>query len=371
MKLFFCDQCRQPIHFENTTCLNCEATLAFLPHHGRMAALQKVNDREWVVFGTAGQEQSPRYRLCEHYTSTSLCNWAIDAEDPQPLCHSCRLSVVIPNLSLPGRPALLYQMETGKRRLLFNLMSMGLPVLSGETHLPLSFSFLEDPDNPDEPRVLTGHDHGHITINLAEADDLHRHRSQAEMGEAYRTVLGHFRHEIGHFYWDLFIGPSEPEGDAASGQTPELLHRFRELFGDERQDYGEALKRHYDAPRQDWAVEYISQYASSHPWEDWAETWAHYMHMHALLETSDDLARHLPRVLPIEAAPPVALPHDSNEPFDELMKRWTAVSFSMNALSRSLGHPDPYPFAISPAASEKMRFIHEVVNAHQMARTWA
>ncbi len=423
MKLFFCNQCSHPVHFENTTCLNCGATLAFLPRHGRIAALAPTEEGDWALIPSSGDtavdhadaaagEPAPRYRLCDHYTSNSLCNWAIDADDSASLCESCRMSRVIPDLSRPGRAALLYQMETGKRRLLFNLMGMGLPVLKDETALPLTFSFLEDPDDPTQPKVITGHDSGHITINLNEADDLHRHRSQEEMGESYRTVLGHFRHEIGHYYWDLLIAPTDPnpEADAQDHATPEtmsdgtqaatepgaeepspsplaegarqphqtmtdglaLIERFRTIFGDEREDYCQALKRHYENPRQDWAESFISKYASSHPWEDWAETWAHYMHMYALLETSDDLAAHLPRVVAIDTPPPIAMPRPRDGSFDELIKRWTAVSFSMNALSRSLGHPDPYPFAIPPAALEKMRFVHEVITTHQISRPgWA
>lgn len=417
MKLFFCDQCTHPVHFENTTCLNCGATLAFLPRHGRIAALAQTGDGDWSVIPRAdraapGPEDSTpaeppsRYRLCDHYTTNSLCNWAVDADDASSLCESCRMSRVIPDLSRPGRAALLYQMETGKRRLLFNLMGMGLPVLNEETTLPLTFSFLEDPDDPSQPKVITGHDRGHITINLNEADDLHRHRSQEEMGESYRTVLGHFRHEIGHYYWDLLIAPTDPNPpDAAPEQTAgtvavpldlgapslapadapvadeparqrsettaaglALIERFRTIFGDERADYSQALKRHYESPREDWAESFISKYASSHPWEDWAETWAHYMHMYALLETSDDLAMHLPRVVPLDTPLPIAMPRARAGSFDDLIKRWTAVSFSMNALSRSLGHPDPYPFAIPPAALEKMRFVHEVITASQFSR---
>lgn len=417
MKLFFCDQCDHPVHFENTTCLNCDATLAFLPRHGRIAALAQTPEGDWAVIPRPGKaaaqrpagaaDPRPRYRLCDHYTTNSLCNWAVDADDDASLCVSCRMSRVIPDLSRPGRAALLYQMETGKRRLLFNLMGMGLPVLNDETSLPLTFSFLEDPDDPTQPRVITGHDHGHITINLNEADDLHRHRSQEEMGESYRTVLGHFRHEIGHYYWDLLIAPTDPGSSEPSPDQPPpgviphtqevapskdrsipspgpaepvrqrsetttdglaLIERFRALFGDERADYCDALKRHYEAPREDWADSFISKYASAHPWEDWAETWAHYMHMYALLETSDDLAMHLPRVLALDVPIPIAMPNARDGSFNELIKRWAAVSFSMNALSRSLGHPDPYPFAIPPAALEKMRFVHEVITTSQFSR---
>jgi hypothetical protein len=92
-------------------------------------------------------------------------------------------------------------------------------------------------------------------------------------------LLGHFRHEVGHYFWDRLVATD-----------PHQLEEFRVLFGDDRQDYGEALKRHYDegAPA-NWQDTYISMYATMHPWEDFAETWAHYLHIVDTLETAGAL----------------------------------------------------------------------------------
>jgi hypothetical protein len=200
--------------------------------------------------------------------------------------------------------------------------------------------------------VLTGHDGGVITVNINEADDVERERMRVSMHEPYRTLLGHFRHEVGHYYWDqLIAGTAEEAG-------------FREMFGDERADYGEALKRHYaEGAPTDWSAHFISAYASMHPWEDWAETWAHYLHILDTLETAYAFGL---RVRPGLAEPADGLKADIRvdpyrlESFDALIGLWLPLSFAVNSLNRSMGHPDLYPFVIPPAVMEKLRFIHGV-----------
>ena len=52
--------------------------------------------------------------------------------------------------------------------------------------------------------------------------------------------------------------------------------------------YAAALQAHY-AKGGDvgpWAERHVSAYASAHPWEDWAETWAHYLHMMDAVDTA-------------------------------------------------------------------------------------
>ena len=128
--------------------------------------------------------------------------------------------------------------------------------------------------------MVTGHADGVITLDLAESDDVHRERRRAELGEPYRTLLGHFRHEIGHYYWPILV------------ERAGALERCRALFGDERADYGEALERHYaDGPPADWAERHVSAYATMHPWEDWAETFAHYLHIRDTLQTAGGVRR--------------------------------------------------------------------------------
>jgi hypothetical protein len=200
------------------------------------------------------------YRLCRNYLEFNVCNWAIPAEDTNRYCVSCRLNQMIPNLSVPGNQAAWAKFESAKRRLNYTLLALGLPVSSKAEDPTGGVSYEFKANVPGAP-VLTGHDNGTITINLAEADDAERERRRLALGEPYRTILGHFRHEIGHYYWDRLF------------QDEQSREQFRAVFGDERLDYGTALEAHYQsgAPT-GWEERFISAYASSHPWEDWAET---------------------------------------------------------------------------------------------------
>ena len=215
------------------------------------------------------------YRLCQNYTNESVCNWAVAATDDSPLCVSCRLTSVIPNLADPANRAAWYRLEVAKRRLLFTLIELGVPIPNrlDDPERGLTFEFLADGDR--ETPVMTGHADGLITVNIAEADDAERERRRTAMHEPYRTLLGHMRHESGHYYWDRLIAPTSE------------IDEFRSLFGDERADYAAALSAYYDrgAPAE-WQEQFVSAYASSHPWEDWAETWAQYLHMIDTLETA-------------------------------------------------------------------------------------
>ncbi|MDP9034714.1 MAG: putative zinc-binding peptidase, partial [Myxococcota bacterium] len=280
MKIFTCSACHQVLFFENVQCTKCGHTLAFLPDHGTVSALEAVDRRDAAVSSPPGlmvalapTARGQRYRLCRNYVEHAACNWAIPVADENELCRACRLNDVIPNLSDGHAKEGWRRMERAKRRLLHTLIELGLPVESKhETPGGLAFCFLEDGASS---KVFTGHNDGIITINLAEADDPFREKTREQLGETYRTLLGHFRHEIGHYYWDRLIKNSND------------LAAFRDLFGDEQADYAAALRRHYElgAPP-DWASTFVSAYASMHPWEDWAETWSHYLHMVDTLETA-------------------------------------------------------------------------------------
>ncbi|WP_125483279.1 zinc-binding metallopeptidase family protein, partial [Caballeronia choica] len=257
---------------------------------------------------------------------------------------------VIPNLKAPRRRYYWFRMEAAKRRLLYTLAVLGLRVDTRDENpkTGLHFEFLE---NRRGKKVLTGHDNGLITMNIAEADDVRRERLRVALREPYRTLLGHFRHEIGHYYFDrLVVGTRQ-------------LNAFRTLFGDERADYSEALARHYrEGAPADWGATHVSAYATMHPWEDWAETWAHYLHMVDTIGTARacgiSMTPENPKD-PMFAAE--ALPGPPS--FDLLMKQWVPLTYAMNSLNRSLGMPDPYPFALAPAAVKKLRFVHRVIEA--------
>ena len=267
---------------------------------------------------------------------------------------------MIPNLSKPGTRELWAQLEAAKRRLVYSLLCMKLPVLSKaeDSERGLAFDFLADPEpgTPGAAPVRTGHLNGVITINVAEADDAEREKRRLQLHEPYRTLLGHFRHEIGHYYWERLI------------QGTDWINGFRRLFGDEQQDYGQMLTRHHEqgAPA-NWPDSFVSAYASAHPWEDWAETWAHYLHITDTLETASRCGLSLQ-------------PRRSNEPewkpemadvgfwplsFDQMVERWFPLTYVLNNLNRCMGLQDAYPFVLATPVLNKLRFIHEVVRGQK------
>ena len=214
----------------------------------------------------------------------------------------------------------------------------------------LAFEFLAD--GPDGARILTGHKSGVITINVAEADDAEREKRRTNLGEPYRTLLGHLRHESGHYYWDRLI------------QQGGSVDAFRAVFGDERQDYGAALAAYYQsgAPA-DWQDRSVSAYATAHPWEDWAETWAHYLHILDTLEMAAYCGLQLRpkrRDEPTLPAPP-PVPSDYRGSFARVIESWLPVAYLLNNLNRGLGQPDAYPFVLSAPVVAKLRFVHDVV----------
>jgi hypothetical protein len=353
LKTFHCTSCGALVFYENTACLSCGSKLAFVADRLTMVALTPGEDGRWLEI-SKGKETADgvTHALCANYVDHDACNWTAGAGATGMLCRSCRLTHVIPDLTVAGRKEAWLQLEKAKRRLLYGILSVQLPLRSktDDPQRGLEFQFLEDTvqANGDRSRVLTGHDNGLITINVAEADDVYREAQRLRQHEPYRTLLGHFRHEIGHYYWDRLIADS-PQIDA-----------FRELFGDERADYQAALKRHYeDGAPPNWSEQFISAYATMHPWEDWAESWAHVMHMTDALETAREVGLSVnparpdePR-LPVASKPPLARIQD----FDRLLGEWAALTYVLNNLTRGLGLADAYPFTLSPAVAAKLRFV--------------
>jgi hypothetical protein len=356
MKTFHCTHCQNLIFFENTRCLSCDHSLAFLPDLKIMAAVIQSADGLWKP--DMRSAESAVYRQCENHDQVSVCNWAVPANDPHALCGSCRLTRVIPVLSSPRNATAWYRLELAKRRMLYTLIGLGLPVVpkNGDGGSGLAFEFLEDSTDGDANRVLTGHDNGLITVNIAEADDVHREKQRTLQKEPYRTLLGHFRHEIGHYYWDRLILNS-PKVDA-----------FRTMFGDERANYQEALQRHYsEGPPPNWEQQFISAYATAHPWEDWAESWAHYLHMLDALETASatGLALRPKRDDEPKMQPPPDPLNPKNQDFDSMIESWLSLTYVLNNLSRGLGLSDSYPFVLSRAVIEKLRFINDMINENR------
>ncbi len=360
MKTFHCTHCQNLVFFENVRCLNCGHSLAYLPDLGFMGALSERSDGLWRVEREAPDSRG--YRLCANYNQVSVCNWGVPADESSDFCRSCRLNRVIPELSSERNRVAWFRLEVAKRRMLYTLLGLGLPVVpkDSEGRFGLAFEFLEDSSDGDQRRVLTGHDNGLITINIAEADDVHREKERTLQKEPYRTLLGHFRHEIGHYFWDMLISDSAKLGAC------------RGLFGDDRADYQKALDRHYsEGPPARWEQNFISAYATMHPWEDWAESWAHYLHMVDALETAGAAGLGLrpkrsdePRMQP----PPDPL-NPEHRNFEAMIDSWLSLTYVLNNLSRGLGLPDSYPFVLSTRVIDKLHFIHSTIDEYRRANT--
>lgn len=347
MKTFRCT-CGNTLYFENTVCVQCDRKLGFLPEELVLSAFEP--DRKGRFVALAPEARGHHYRKCRNYAQQDACNWMVAEEDPNPYCAACRLNQVIPNLDKPGNRERWLRVEKRKRRLIYDLRRHRLPLVGRdlEPQTGLAFAFMEDnPSDSDDSglefqdhhegmQIMTGHANGLITINIAEADDVQRERMRVAMNEAQRTLLGHFRHESGHYYWDRLVrnGP--------------LLGRVRELFGDERENYQDALGRYYnEGAEPGWQDNYVSAYASSHPWEDWAECWAHLLQIVDTLETA----------AAIGMAPAQAVTDD----MDERIEHWVKLAVNINLLNRSLDQPDPYPFVLTPTIVEKLKLVNTVI----------
>ena len=358
MKIFHCTSCENLVFFENTVCVRCQHKLAYLPDVENVVALEPERENVWRSI----LPDAHSYRLCDNYSRENVCNWAVPDEDDHGLCRSCRFTQVVPDLTVPTNREAWYKLEVAKRRLLYTLWRLGCPLKDRlkDPRSGLAFKFLSDiQDCPADP-VLTGHADGVITINVAEADDVERERRRQELHEPYRTLLGHFRHEVGHYYWDRLIK-----------DTP-MVDAFRECFGDERQDYAGALHEYYkQGPPQDWQNRYVTAYAAAHPWEDWAETWAHYLHMTDTLETAAGCGLSLrPQrsdepMLEVTADP---INRDARA-FHELVENWFPLTYVLNNLNRCLGMADAYPFVLSSAVIDKLRMVHYAIYAHRSGKT--
>lgn len=348
--------CGRPVYFRNSLCLGCKKPLGYDPEAAQVRALDPGAQKD--TWRPAELPKSPpQWRRCGNFDSPAGCNWLIPVSDTDPLCGACRLNRTIPSLDDENNRRWWRVIENAKRRLIAQLLGLGLPVESkvGEpSGRGVMFDFLRSP--PKGPRVLTGHAQGVITLNVEEADDAKREKIRQDLREPYRTLLGHLRHEIGHYYWDRLVAG-----------TP-WLPKFRELYGDERQDYAAALKRNYEqGPPADWADRHITTYASVHPWEDWAECFAHYLHIVDSLDTALGFGL---RGEDVEAAVEPFSLRDLYDPAAPdathvilLINSWVQLTTVLNELARSMGQPDFYPFVMTRMVLRKLHFIQMVVKA--------
>lgn len=343
MRLFACQGCGQPLYFENVTCESCARRVGYLPRLTTMTALEAMG-QHWHALA----DPETTYRFCANADFAS-CNWLIAADSPHSFCVACRHNRTIPDLSNAYHLDLWRRIEIAKHRLFYSLLRLQLPLVT-KTQDPagLAFDFLAPTHQP----VMTGHMSGTITINLAEADDSEREKQRGAMGEPYRTLLGHFRHEIAHYYWDLLAN------------NENAIEEFRAVFGDERADYAASLQRHHaEGAPDEWSSHYVSAYATAHPWEDFAETWAHYFHIIDTLETA--------RAFGVSTQPRVASAAglDASVDFDpyratvdQLIEAWLPLTFAFNSINRSMGLNDLYPFVIGPAIVIKLGYIYRLIH---------
>ena len=346
MKLFECGNCANPLFFENVRCEKCGHFCGF-----------SVTDLSMQTFASTvipmiSDRENIQYKYCKNH-EFGVCNWVILIDQEDEFCKACDLNRTIPNLSDDENFKKWQKLEVAKHRLLYQLERLKLPYVSRtrDEENGLCFDFISQKDNP---TIMTGHANGVVTILLSEADSVHRELMRTQMSEPYRTLIGHFRHEVGHYFWDLLVAPNERK-----------LKLFRKIFGDDRADYGEALSNYYatGAPA-DWQRDHISEYATAHAWEDWAESWAHYLHIMDMAETAYYFGISvMPKLSVIE--PRASIRTDPYEVlnFERIFKSWIPVSFAINSLNRSMGIPDAYPFVVSPTVVQKMKVIHQMVTS--------
>lgn len=363
---FRCGRCGHAVFFENVRCGQCDALLGYLPGERCMGAFEadEAGDGEataaprWRRVGAScdGAGDQP-FTPCANRVQHDICNWMLDPGDPGPLCRSCRLTAVIPDLTVPGNTTRWAAIEAAKRRLMFTLIDHGLdpePKTSPTDPQGLALHLLGAV--PGGPGVMTGHAGGIVTINIAEADDVEREATRVAFGEPARTLLGHLRHELGHYLQQRWITGSSAEA-------------CRAVFGDEREDYAAALARyHAEGPPADWQQRFVTAYASAHPFEDWAETCAHVLLVSDAVQTAESWGLRLDG--PVARARPKS---SRSQPMDRVViEHWLPVAQFLNAMNRSLGQRDSYPYLMPDAVLQKMATVQRLLSdAARRRRTGA
>ena len=329
---FLCRECGQRLSFENSLCLHCQSPLGFW-----------LDTKTIYTLDDAGRVEVDD-KLLEKCANAVVaqCNWLVEWTGHPELCPSCALTRTRPADSDLEALKAFGQAESAKRRLVLELNELGLPITGFDDEVPNGLAF--DLLSSAAQSVVTGHANGVITLDLAEGDDVHREQMRVELAEPYRTVLGHFRHEIGHYYQMVLIDDAARPG-------------FEALFGNPDDDYQAAIDRHYaEGAPEGWQQNYVSSYATMHPAEDFAETFAHYLHIRDTLDTAAAFA-----MAPAGSTLDSELPGDVG--FDRIIEWWLPLSWALNQINRSMGHPDMYPFVLADPVLEKIRFVHGLISS--------
>jgi len=343
MKIFQCGHCDYPLYFENNKCENC----------GHLSGYRDL-DRQMLTFDPDGStltsdREKIEYKYCKN-KEHNVCNWLIPKDDLQNYCNACQLNRTIPDLSYIENVENWKNLEVAKHRLIYQLQKIGFNLSSKLfSEDGMCFDFITKNNNAN---IMTGHANGVITILLKEADSTLREKARKELLEPYRTLIGHLRHEVGHYFWERLIM-----------NNSESLHKFRKIFGDEQEDYGAALKRYYkNGASANWRDNFISKYATSHPWEDWAETWAHYLHIMDMVETAYFFGLQVNAKETSENMN-IASTFDPYpvKDFETIVRICIPLTYAVNSINRAMGLTDVYPFVITPAVVNKMKFIHQLL----------
>ena len=340
MRRFTCERCAHAVAFAAQNCAGCAHHLGYLSHERNVRILEPTSNP--AVFLVAGSEDA--WWRC--LNSAWGCNWMLPAESESPWCRSCQMTRGRPDEARPDAIQAWIAAEAAKRRLVHQLDELELPIEIRSASIPDGLAF-DLVDVPGEGGI-TGHLDGVITLDLAETDEQHRDDLRRVLGEPYRTVIGHLRHEIGHYYWARLVAQTEQ------------IDEFRRLFGNERVDYQAAVEQHYAGDTTDWdSTHHVSAYAASHPLEDFAESFAHYLHILDAIDTAD--AHHL-SVSDCAQLPDVGT--DAYQGFEDILDAWRPINEAINAVADALGTPAIYPFDPTGLVVDKLAFVHRQVLDH-------
>jgi hypothetical protein len=327
------------------SCPNCHSLVGYLSDRRDVVVLVPDGPATYTVDDEAGV-------LWRCLNASWGCNWMLPADEGAVWCLSCRLTRGRPDEADPAAVVAWSAAEAAKRRLVFQLGELGLPIEPRSSTAPqgLAFDLVHVPGTA----AVTGHDRGLITLDLSEADERHRDELRRSLGESFRTLIGHLRHEVGHYYFSHLVGEAEQLAD------------FRSLFGDDRIDYVSALDEHYRRARTSAGTAdlttHVTAYAAAHPLEDWAETFAHYLHIRDGLQTAD--GHGLYAAGQEDGVRTIRRPGTGDvQTFSSILERWLPVAKTINAIADGLGSSRPYPFTLSPIVVTKLEFVHARVMA--------
>jgi hypothetical protein len=346
MRSFTCT-CGNQLFFDNSICMRCKHEVGWCPCCKAIVDVITANDG---AFACACCHTA--LVKCENYARHNVCNRFVVSQKSEGsqgetsqgiFCDCCRFNRIVPDLKVAGNHEKWYRLEAAKRRTLYGMNHVGFPYgTQADGIVPaLIFDFKGDiiPDRRYRlmgpfQKIYTGHENGVITINIQEADDVEREKLRVNLHEAQRSLLGHFRHEFGHYIWEVLI-KAKREADCIA------------LFGDHNNPaYDIALQAYYkDGPKPDWLMNYVSAYASSHPWEDFAETFAVYLDMQSALDTA--------------ANGSLSDPVDPAD-LDAMVEAYKNLGIALNEMNRTIGLLDFLPEVFADPIHEKLRFIHSL-----------